>query len=483
MGFAVVQRIVGFLIAGSSLMMLPPVGVSLLYHDGTATLFLVSAAILLGLGLLVYFPVRNVRDELRLRDGFLIVVSAWLVVALVGAVPFVLLTSPQLGYVDAVFESMSGLTTTGATIVTNIDALPRAVLYYRQQLQWLGGMGIIVLAIAILPMLRIGGMQLYRAEYPGPLKDAKLTPRITETAKALWIIYVGITVICVFAYWLAGMNLFDAVGHAFSTVAIGGFSTHDSSLSFWDNPTVEAVAVVFMIISGMNFALHFTAWRHASAQPYFMDPELKVYAALLAVFSVLISMILFFAGTFDSLAASFRYGTFQAVSAMTTTGFTTAGFHVWGGAIPVILMMLAFIGGCAGSTAGGLKVIRVILLYRQSIREIRRLVHPHAVLPIKVGGQKMSDTVISAVWGFFFLYITSFAVMTILLTATGLDAETAYSAVGACITNLGPGLGLAGPHYADLNDMAKAILCVAMLLGRLEIYTLLVLLTPAFWRG
>jgi trk system potassium uptake protein TrkH len=463
--------------------MLPPVGVSLLYHDGTATLFLASAAILLGLGLLVYFPVRKVRDELRLRDGFLIVVSAWLVVALVGAVPFVLLTSPQLGYVDAVFESMSGLTTTGATIVTNIDALPRAVLYYRQQLQWLGGMGIIVLAIAILPMLRIGGMQLYRAEYPGPLKDAKLTPRITETAKALWIIYVGITVICVFAYWLAGMNLFDAVGHAFSTVAIGGFSTHDSSLAFWDNPTVEAVAVVFMIISGMNFALHFTAWRHASAQPYFMDPELKVYAALLAVFSVLISMILFFAGTFDSLAASFRYGTFQAVSAMTTTGFTTASFHVWGGAIPVILMMLAFIGGCAGSTAGGLKVIRVILLYRQSIREIRRLVHPHAVLPIKVGGQKMSDTVISAVWGFFFLYITSFAVMTILLTATGLDAETAYSAVGACITNLGPGLGLAGPHYADLNDMAKAILCVAMLLGRLEIYTLLVLLTPAFWRG
>ena len=237
------------------------------------------------------------------------------------------------------------------------------------------------------------------------------------------------------------------------------------------------------IISGMNFALHFTAWRHASAQPYFMDPELKVYAALLAVFSVLISMILFFAGTFDSLAASFRYGAFQAVSAMTTTGFTTAGFHVWGGAIPVILMMLAFIGGCAGSTAGGLKVIRVILLYRQSIREIRRLVHPHAVLPIKVGGQKMSDTVISAVWGFFFLYITSFAVMTVLLTATGLDAETAYSAVGACITNLGPALGLAGPHYADLDDTAKVVLCVAMLLGRLEIYTLLVLLTPAFWRG
>jgi trk system potassium uptake protein TrkH len=483
MGFAVVQRIVGFLIAGSSLMMLPPVGVSLLYHDGTAILFLVSAAILLVLGLLVYFPVRKVRQELRLRDGFLIVVSAWLVVALVGAVPFVLLTSPQLSFVDAVFESMSGLTTTGATIVTNIDALPRAVLYYRQQLQWLGGMGIIVLAIAILPMLRIGGMQLYRAEYPGPLKDAKLTPRITETAKALWVIYVGITVICMFAYWLAGMQLFDAVGHAFSTVAIGGFSTHDSSLAFWDNSSVEAVAVVFMVIAGMNFALHFTAWRHASAQPYFGDPELKVYASLLAAFSVLISLMLFVTGTYGSLAESFRYGTFQVISAMTTTGFTTASFYIWGGAIPVILMLLAFIGGCAGSTAGGLKVIRVILLYRQSVREIRRLVHPHAILPIKVGGQKMSDTVMSAVWGFFFLYIANFAVMTILLTATGLDAETAYSAVAACITNLGPALGQAGPHYAELSDTAKVVLCAAMLLGRLEVYTLLVLLSPAFWRG
>ena len=483
MGFAAVQRVVGFLIAGSSLMMLPPAGVSLIYHDGTATLFLICAAILLGLGLLVYFPVRSVRQELRLRDGFLIVVCAWLALVLVGAVPFVLLKAPQLSYIDAVFESMSGLTTTGATIVTDIDALPRAVLNYRQQLQWLGGMGIIVLAVAILPMLRIGGMQLYRAETPGPMKDAKLTPRITETAKALWLIYVGITVTCMLAYWLAGMKMFDAVGHAFSTVAIGGFSTHSDSLAFWDNPTVEVVAVIFMAIAGINFALHFTAWRRASAQPYFLDPELKVYASLLFTFSLLVSFGLYLTGTYDSLAASFRYGVFQVVSAMTTTGFTTAPFFEWGGALPVILILLAFIGGCAGSTAGGMKVIRVILLYRQSLREIRRLVHPHAVIPVKIGGQRTSDTVISAVWGFFFLYIANFAVMTILLTATGLDAETAYSAVGACITNLGPALGLAGPNYAELNDPAKVVLSIAMLLGRLEIYTLLVLLTPAFWRG
>ena len=461
-------------------MMLPPVIVSLWYDDGTANLFLVSAALLLALGMLIFFPVRNAHQELRLRDGFLIVVSSWLALVLVGALPFVL--SQQLSYVDAVFESMSGLTTTGATIVTDIDALPRAVLYYRQQLQWLGGMGIIVLAVAILPMLRIGGMQLYRAETPGPIKDAKLTPRITETAKALWLIYVGITLTCIFAYWLAGMKLFDAVGHAFSTVAIGGFSTHNESLAFWNNPTVEVVAGIFMAVAGINFALHFTAWRRASAQPYFLDPELKVYASLLAAFAVIVSFALYFTGTFDSISASFRYGTFQVISAMTTTGFTTAPFYTWGGFVPVLLILIAFIGGCAGSTAGGMKVIRVILLYRQSIREIQRLIHPHAILPIKVGGQRTSDTVISAVWGFFFLYIANFAVMTILLTATGLDAETAYSTVGACITNLGPALGDAGPNYAGLNDVAKVILSIAMLLGRLEIYTLLVLLTPAFWR-
>lgn len=482
MGLSAVQRVVGFLIASSSLMMLPPVLVSLWYDDGSATMFELSAAILFIAGILIFLPVRKATQELRLRDGFLVVVAAWLALVLVGAVPFVLLETPHISYVDAVFESMSGLTTTGATIITEIDALPRAVLYYRQQLQWLGGMGIIVLAVAILPMLRIGGMQLYRAETPGPMKDHKLTPRITETAKALWLIYFGITIVCIFAYWLGGMKLFDAVGHAFSTVAIGGFSTHDDSLAYWNNPTLEIVASIFMMIAGINFALHFTAWRRASAQPYFLDPELKVYVSLIFAFAILASFTLFFTGTYDSIATSFRYGSFQVISAMTTTGFTTASFYQWPGFLPVLLICIAFIGGCAGSTAGGMKVYRIILLYRQSIREIHRLIHPHAVIQIKIGGYKTSDTVISAVWGFFFLYIANFAVMTMLLTATGLDAETAYSAVGACLTNLGPGLGAAGPNYASLNDTAKVILSIAMLLGRLEIYTLLVILSPVFWR-
>jgi trk system potassium uptake protein TrkH len=367
--------------------------------------------------------------------------------------------------------------------MTGIDTLPRAVLYYRQQLQWLGGMGIIVLAVAILPMLRVGGMQLFRAETPGPMKDAKLTPRITETAKALWTIYVGITVTCAFAYWLGGMELFDAVGHAFSTVAIGGFSTHGDSLGYWNSAELEIIAMTFMGIAGINYALHFTAWRHASMQSYFVDPELKVYATLLFGISFVVSMALYIGGPYDTLSEAFRYGTFQVFSALTTTGFTTAPFWALSGFVPFLLILLAFIGGCSGSTAGGMKVIRTILLYRQAVREIRRLIHPHAVIPIKYGGQITSPTVMDAVWGFFFLYLASFVFMGILLTATGLYALTAFSAVAACLTNLGPALGEAGLHYATLNDPAKIVLALAMLLGRLEIYTLLVLISPSYWKG
>ncbi|NNE06910.1 MAG: potassium transporter [Xanthomonadales bacterium] len=482
MRYASIQRIIGALIALSSIMMIPPALVSWWFHDHTLDLFLVSAAILLVSGLIIFLPVRSVNHELRVRDGFLIVVCCWLALALVGALPFLLLATPQLSYVDALFESMSGLTTTGATILTNIDAMPRGILFYRQQLQWLGGMGIIVLAVAILPMLRVGGMQLYRAETPGPLKDSKLTPRITETAKALWLIYLGITVVCSLAYWLAGMSLFDAVCHAFSTVAIGGFSTHDASLAWFDNPTIELIAVLFMMIAGINFALHFSAWRKASSQPYFNDPELKVYAALLFGLALLASFALYLNGTYETMGEAIRYAGFQVVSAMTTTGFTTTTFSEWSGFVPILMMCVAFIGGCAGSTAGGMKVIRIILLYRQAAREIQRLIHPHAVIPVKVGGQKTSPSVMDAVWGFFFLYIATFALITVLLNATGIDSVTAFSAAAASITNLGPGLSEVGANYSALNAPAKLVLSFAMLAGRLEIYTLLVLLTPAFWR-
>jgi trk system potassium uptake protein TrkH len=480
---ATVQRILGLLIAGASLMMVPPLFVSLWYEDGTASIFLLSAVALLLTGSVIFLPVRKVQEELRLRDGFLIVAVCWISLALVGALPFLLLEQPDISYVDALFESMSGLTTTGATILTNIDDLPRGILYYRQQLQWLGGLGIVVLAVAILPMLRIGGMQLYRAETPGPLKDSKLTPRITETAKALWLIYLGITVTCALAYWLGGMTLFDAVGHAFSTVAIGGMSTHDAGFAWFDSPTLEMIAIFFMVVAGVNFAIHFTSWKRASAQPYFHDPELKLYAGLLLGFAILITIALYLNGSYGSIAESARYASFQVVSVMTTTGYSTADFSLWPGFIPIMLICIAFIGGCAGSTCGGMKVIRVMLLYRQAIREIQRLIHPHAVFPVKIGGRKTPPSVMDAVWGFFFLYVSSFVMITIALNGVGVDPVTAYAAAAACITNLGPGLGDVSSNYASLNSTAKLILSFAMLMGRLEIFTLLVLFTPAFWRN
>lgn len=482
MKLASVQRVVGALVAWSSLMMLPPALVSWLYDDGVTSLFGLSAAVLVLLGGLIYLPVRRASRDLRLRDGFLIVVACWLSLALVGAIPFLLLEDPSLSYVDAFFESMSGLTTTGATIITRIDDLPRGILFYRQQLQWLGGMGIIVLAVAILPMLRVGGMQLYRAETPGPLKDTKLTPRITETAKALWLIYLGITITCALCYWLGGMRMFDAIGHAFSTVAIGGFSTHDQSFAFYNNPTLEMIAVVFMLLAGMNFALHFSAWRKASAQPYFSDPELRAYGLMALIFALLATLVLILDGVYDNSFSAARFALFQVVSALTTTGFTSTEFSGWPAPLPLLLIALAFIGGCAGSTAGGIKVIRVMLLFRHAVREIRRLIHPHAVLPVKFGGQKAAPSVLEAVMGFFFLFIASTVLMTLLLHATGLDLLTAFSAVAACITNLGPGLGEVSGNYAVLNDSAKLVLSMAMLAGRLEIYTLLVLLTPTFWK-
>lgn len=462
--------------------MFPPVLVSWLYNDATHGVFMACALILFIIGLIIYLPVRHMHQELRLRDGFLIVTVCWLSLVLVGALPFVLLQQPDISYVDAVFESMSGLTTTGATILTNIDELPRSVLYYRQQLQWLGGLGIVVLAVAILPMLRIGGMQLYRAEIPGPLKDSKLTPRITETAKALWLIYLGITVLCALAYWLGGMTLFDAIGHAFSTVAIGGMSTHDAGFAWFDSPTLEAIASIFMVVAGINFAVHFTSWNRASAQPYFNDPELRVYASLLLVFALLVTIALYFNGTYGSISESARYGIFQVISLMTTTGFSSANFSIWPGFIPIMLLCIAFIGGCAGSTSGGMKVIRVMLLYRQAIREIRRLIHPNATFPVKIGGRKTSSTVMDAVWGFFFLYVLSFVLITIALNAVGVEPVTAYSAAAACLTNLGPGLGDVSANYSSLNSAAKIILSFAMLMGRLEIFTLLVLFSPSFWR-
>ena len=482
MNWTVVQRILGLLLMIFSFTMLPPVLVSLIYDDHSWLPFVEGFGITLAAGFICWLPVNRSKKDLRLRDGFLVVASFWTVLGTFGAAPLYFADPLSLTFTDAVFESMSGLTTTGATVLTGLDSLPPSILYYRQQLQWLGGMGIIVLAVAVLPMLGIGGMQLYRAETPGPMKDNKLTPRITETAKALWYIYLGLTVACGLAYWVAGMSVFDAVGHAFSTVAIGGFSTHDASMGYFNSPLIDMIAVVFMLLAGVNFSLHFVAFRHRSIRGYWQDSEFRFYLLLLSLVILFTVLGLYATETYDDFEDALVNGLFQAVSIGTTAGFTTAEFYNWPGFIAILLLFSSFVGGCAGSTGGGIKVIRLLLLVKQGMREITRLVHPSAHIPVRIGTKTVDSRVVEAVWGFFALYVASFTVMYLALASTGLDLMTAFSAVAASINNLGPGLAGVGPHYAEMHDPGKWILCFAMLLGRLEIFTLLVLLTPAFWR-
>ena len=481
MRFAVISKILGMLLMLFSLTLLPPIFVSLYYADGVYLSFGIAFGISFTTGLTAWLPVYRARRELRTKDGFLVTALFWLVLGSFGSLPFYLSEATNLSFVDAVFESVSGLTTTGATVITNLDALPKAMLYYRQQLQWLGGIGIIVIAVAVLPMLGIGGMQLYRAETPGPVKDSKLTPRITETAKALFMIYLSLTVACALAYYFAGMGVFDAVSHAFSTVAIGGFSTHDASMGYFNSPTIYLVSIVFMVLSGVNFALHFFAWRAKSYGHYFRDPEFQFYGCMLLIGTVVTIAFLSYTNTygyFDSVIL----GSFELVSILTTTGFGVAEFSIWPTFLPFFIFMFAFMGGCAGSTGGGIKMIRVLLIVKQGSREIHRLIHPNAVIPIKLGNQQVSDRVVEAVWGFFAIYVIAYLILVILLLATGLDFLTAFTAIGACINNLGPGLGDVTEHYGNINASAKWLLCFAMLLGRLEVFTLLVLFTPAFWR-
>lgn len=483
MQFFAIQRIIGSLLMIFSITQLPPVIVSLIYNDGELNVFLITFMVTVITGLVLWLPVYKSRKELRLRDGFIVVVAFWTVLGLFGSLPLILSDQITISITDSIFESISGLTTTGATVITNIEALPKSILYYRQQLQWLGGMGIVVLAVAIMPMLGIGGMQLYRAETPGPMKDSKLTPRLTETAKALWYIYLTITILCGLGYWIAGMSVFDALAHSFSTVSIGGFSTHDASMAYFiDKPLIEITAIIFMFISGINFALHFTSWRNRSVKAYLMDAEFKTYVSLLLLAIIISTSYLFYKNHFETVDQTILYSVFQVVSIGTTTGFTTQQYHLWPGFLPVMLLFLSFVGGCAGSTGGGMKVIRFLLLFKQGMREIMRVIHPNAVLSIKVGGKPLQPRVIESVWGFFSVYVATFSIMLLTLMFLGLDQVTAFSAVAACMNNLGPGLNEVGLNYAGLDDSVKWILCFAMLLGRLEIFTLLVLLTPAFWK-
>jgi trk system potassium uptake protein TrkH len=481
MQFAMALKIIGVLLILFSTAMLPPLFLSLITQDGIESAFAMGLAATLFAGVALWLPTRNLSRDLNIRDGFMVTALFWVVLGLFGAIPLWLVSDLGLTPIAAIFESISGLTTTGATVITGLDDLPQSLLFYRQLLQWLGGIGIIVLAVAVLPMLGIGGMQLYRAESAGPSKDRKLTPRITSTAKALFGIYLLLTVACAASYFAAGMSTFDAICHAFSTVAIGGFSTHDASLGHYEQNRVLLVSSVFMLLSAINFGLHFIALQRRNVRVYAQDSETAFFITVIASATVVVCCLLLTTETLG-LEDSVIHGLFQTISIATTTGFTTQDFSVWPLFLPILLLILSFMGGCVGSTGGGMKAMRILLIFRQGVRELRQLLHPNAVIPLKLDARRVQTEVISAVWSFFAVYMFCFVLIWLALLATNLDFISAFSAVVATMNNLGPGLGEVADHYGVVSEAGKLVLCLAMLMGRLEVFTLLVLLTPAFWR-
>jgi trk system potassium uptake protein TrkH len=482
MNLPMVQRILGLMLLLFSLTMLPPIGVSFFYADGHWYPFAAAFLIVAGVGAVLYLPVRGERRDLRLRDGFLIVALFWVCLGVAGATPFLVSDVPVMSFTDAVFEAVSGFSTTGATVITGLDSLPRSILYYRQQIQWFGGMSIIILAVALMPVLGIGGMSLYKAETPGPIKDQKLTPRIAQTARALWSVYLLLTVLCALGYWLAGMTPFDAIAHSFTTVSTGGLSPYDASMAHFDSVAIDAVATVFMFLGGASFALHYTFFRTRDVGAYWREPEFMAYLWLVLAIIAGTTVYLWLTQHIGHPLEALRYASFQVVSLHTGTGYVTADFAAWPGALPAMLMLISFISGCAGGTTGGMKVIRWLIVVKQGAAQLRQLVHPNAEIPVKLAGRPVPTRVISGVAGFFAVYFVVFGAMMMMLMTFGLDQVTAWSAVAATLNNVGPGLGDVAVHYRDIPDAAKWVCIVAMLMGRLEVFALLLLFTPEFWR-
>ncbi|MEE2693515.1 MAG: TrkH family potassium uptake protein [Pseudomonadota bacterium] len=475
-----VIRILGLLLMLFSLAIIPPIIVSLVFQDNETWSFFYAGILIFVSGLLLWLPAAQAKTDLKLRDGFIIVVLFWFVLSSFASLPMILSDSLEISITNAIFESVSGLTTTGATILNGIDALPESILFYRQYLQWLGGLGIIVLAVAVLPMLGVGGMQLYKAEVAGPIKN-KITPRITETAKWLWIVYLTMTILCGLGYYFAGMTIFDSICHSFSTIAIGGFSTHDASFGFYDNQWIELVAIIFMLAAGLNFSLHYLAFKNKSIQAYKDDNESFSFI-FITIFISILTILYIYQLTSEMNTREIIRNTFYAVSISTTTGFTNANYFNYVGFLPILLILFSFVGGCAGSTAGGMKVIRVILLLKQGYRELIRLIHPNSKIKVKVGNSAINERTLETIWGFFAIYVFVFFTVMLLLMLSGLDFLTSFSAVAATINNLGPGQGEVINNYSNLTDVNKWILSFSMIVGRLEIFTLLVIFTPDFWR-
>jgi trk system potassium uptake protein TrkH len=476
MNLKAISNLFGILLMLFSLSFIVPISISLLYSDSSLNTFLITFLLVLSVGFVFWFTSKNHKQELSSNDGFIIITLFWLVLAIAGSLPFYL---SGMSVIDSFFESMSGITTTGATVITNIDGLDKSLLMYRQLLQWMGGMGLIVLAIAVMPILGIGGGQIYKTEIPGAMSDQKLTPRITETAKALWTIYFGLTVLCALMYWIAGMNGFDAIAHSLSTVSIGGFSTHDDSIGFFNNFGIELVCIIFMIISASSFALHYGAIFRGRALRYFYDPEFRFFIGIILLVFAASSLILFFN---PGSSESQRSVLFQAVSIVSTTGFTTTDYSLWPSVIGFLLLIGAFIGGCSGSVGGGIKSWRILIMLNHAHKQLIKIIHPRAVVSVKIGSKVVDGSVAESVWGFFSIYVISFMLLLFALLATGLDFTSAFSAIGACLNNLGPGLGEVSANYSSVTNAGKGILAFGMILGRLEIFTVLVLFMPMFWR-
>jgi trk system potassium uptake protein len=465
------------------LLYLLPIAWSLGVRDGAVIDFVAAAGINFVVGLAVALSTRRFRRELKPRDGFLLVTLSWVLMSASAAIPL-MIALPELSFTDAYFEAMSGLTTTGSTVLNHLDQLPESINLWRHTLHWIGGIGIIVLVVAVLPLLGVGGMQLYKAETPGPVKDEKLTPRITETAKALWFTYLAITVVGIVALRIAGMSWFDAICHGFSAIALGGFSTHDTSVGFFDSFAIELVLIAIMVIAAINFARHFMAFRTLSLTPYAKDSEGKAVLLVLGASILIVSVLLWIDGTYPSTIEGFRHSVFNVVSIATTTGFVTEDYEKWPAFLPVWLVFLSCITCSTGSTGGGIKMFRTLLLVRQARRELKQLIHPSAVIPIRIGGQAIPDRVAYSVLAFIFLYFGTSLAMTFALLATGLDFVSSFSAAVGSMNNLGPGLGAVGPstNFSGLTDVQTWICTFAMLIGRLEIFSVLVLFTATFWR-
>jgi trk system potassium uptake protein TrkH len=482
--FLPVLNVLGIVVLIFGLSVLLPIGVSWWIDDGALTAFDEALLLSVGLGALVYAATRRFRRELSTRDGFLLVICVWAILPAVASLPL-LIAIPGLTFSDAYFEATSGLTATGATVLSGLDSLPGSLNLWRTLLHWIGGLGIIVLAVAILPMLGVGGRQLYRAETPGPMKDTKLTPRIAETAKGFWLIYVGLTVVCAIAYRIAGMGWLDAVIHAFSTLALGGFSSHDASIGYFNSVAVESVAIVFMFIAGLSYGTHFLALTRRSFLPYARDPEAKAFVAIMAASCVGIALYLWATGVYPHFSTALRYAAFNTASVATTLGFSNTDYGVWPVFAPLWMLFLCGFVTCSGSTGGGIKLIRARLLMKQMFRETSLLVHPRAEIPVRLGRQVIAPRVVFGVLAFMSFYGASMLAVVFLLTLSGLDLLTALSAAVACLNNTGPGLGHVGPAttYASMTTFQIWVCTAAMLLGRLELFTLVVVLNRRFWHA